>query len=562
MDRATRKLRLVVHALAIHLDDPDRGRLGVARILTSFSAWCFAIALGVYGFEAHGVVGVGLVALIRYLPGALAAPIAGVMIDRHSRRTVLVGSAALMFLILAGAATAAALGAPTALVFVFPGLYAIASAPYTPAESSLSPLLVETPQQLSAGNVNHAAMENGGSLIGAIVTGLLLTATSPAFVFALAAGAAAIAMVLLFGLVHDRRPAYIQPESEVAGAGHEIVVGLRTLAAHPALRLAWLSTALLFLFEGFAEVIVVGLALHQLHLAEGSVGFLNAAWGVGAIVGGAGLVLLLDRGRLVIAIAGGSLVLGLATMVPGLWAVPFSAYAGWFGIGIGFVFVEVAAKTLMQRLGDDEQMGRLLTLLESGRLVAMALGSLCAILLDELLGTRVALIVAGAMMPVFVVLCWAPLRSYEVGAPVAEVPYRLLRHNSIFEPLPIATLERLSHDLTPIEFDAGVDVIVQGEQGDRFYLIESGQVEVFEHGEFRRHEGPGESFGEIALLHQVPRTATVRTTEPTRLLELEREQFLVAVTGHRRSSQVAQGVVSDRWVDGVATGETTPKPRD
>ena len=99
MDRATRKLRLVVHALAIHLDDPDRGRLGVARILTSFSAWCFAIALGVYGFEAHGVVGVGLVALIRYLPGALAAPIAGVMIDRHSRRTVLVGSAALMFLI-------------------------------------------------------------------------------------------------------------------------------------------------------------------------------------------------------------------------------------------------------------------------------------------------------------------------------------------------------------------------------------------------------------------------------------------------------------------------------
>jgi MFS family permease len=554
MDRATRKLRLVVHALAIHLDDPDRGRLGVARILTSFSAWCFAIALGVYGFEAHGVVGVGLVALIRYLPGALAAPIAGVMIDRYSRRTVLVWSAALMFLILAGAATAAALGAPATVVFVFPGLYAIASAPYTPAESSLSPLLAETPQQLSAGNVNHAAMENGGSLIGAIVTGLLLTATSPAFVFALAAGAAAIAMVLLFGLLHDRRPAYIQPESEVASAGREIAAGLRTLAAHPGLRLAWLTTALLFLFEGFAEVILVGLALHQLHLAEGSVGFLNAAWGVGAIVGGAGLVLLLDRGRLVIAIAGGSLVLGLATMLPGLWAVPFSAYAGWFAIGIGFVFVEVAAKTLMQRLGDDEQMGRLLTLLEAGRLVAMALGSLCAILLDELLGTRVALIVAGAMMPVFVVLCWAPLRSYEVGAPVAEVPYRLLRHNSIFEPLPIATVERLSHDLTPIDFEAGVDVIVQGEQGDRFYLIESGQVEVFEHGEFRRHEGPGESFGEIALLHQVPRTATVRTTEPTRLLELEREQFLVAVTGHRRSSQVAQGVVSDRWDDEEATG--------
>ena len=102
-------------------------------------------------------------------------------------------------------------------------------------------------------------------------------------------------------------------------------------------------------------------------------------------------------------------------------------------------------------------------------------------------------------------------------------------------------------------------MIVQGEQGDRFYLIETGQVEVFEGGEFRRHEGPGESFGEIALLHDVPRTATVRTTEPTRLLELEREQFLVAVTGHRRSSQVAQGVVSDRW-DGAAGGGEAATP--
>ena len=117
----------------------------------------------------------------------------------------------------------------------------------------------------------------------------------------------------------------------------------------------------------------------------------------------------------------------------------------------------------------------------------------------------------------------------------------------------MATVERLSHDLAPVDFDGGVDVIVQGEQGDRFYLIEEGQVEVFENGEFRRNEGPGESFGEIALLHDVPSTATVRTTEPTKLLELEREQFLVAVTGHQRSTQVAHGVVSDRWEGALET---------
>jgi len=564
MKLAIRKLRMVARALAIDFKTPARARLAIGKILTSFAAWSFAIGLAVYGFEAHGIVGVGVVALIRYLPGAVAAPFTGAMIDRYSRRDILVCCAAAMAAVLIGATVAAALGAPTAVVFVFPGLFAIASAGYTPAESSMSPMLAQTPQQLSAGNVNDAVMENSGSFLGAIGAGFLLTATSPAFVFGVCAGAAVIVVLLLIGVPRDRRPAYLDQAGELAGAAREIAVGLRTLAAHPALRLAWTTTAALLLFEGFAEVIVVGLALHVLELPDGNVGFLKATWELGAVAGGAGLVLLLDRGRLVIAIAGGSLLIGVAAVVPGLLPHPVAAYAGWFAIGVGFVFVEVAGKTLTQRLGDDETMGRLLTLLQAGKLAAMAVGSVCAIVLDELLGTRGALIALGAGMPIFVLLCWTRLRAYEVGAPVAAVPYSLLRHNSIFEPLPMATVERLSHDLTPVDFEGGIDVIVQGEVGDRFYLIESGQVEVFEHGEFRRNEGPGESFGEIALLHDVPRTATVRTTEPTRLLQLEREQFLVAVTGHRRSTQVAQTVVTDRWDGGagpdrtIAAGENAP----
>jgi CRP-like cAMP-binding protein len=163
------------------------------------------------------------------------------------------------------------------------------------------------------------------------------------------------------------------------------------------------------------------------------------------------------------------------------------------------------------------------------------------------------LIVLGALMPVFVIVCWTRLRAFEVGAPVAEGPYQLLRRNSIFAPLPVATLERLSHDLVAIEVPRGDDVIVQGAVGDRFFLIEQGEVEVFESGVFRRNEGPGESFGEIALLHDVPRTATVRTTEDTRLLVLERERFLVAVTGHRRSHQLAHTVSDSRWPRSGAT---------
>ena len=120
----------------------------------------------------------------------------------------------------------------------------------------------------------------------------------------------------------------------------------------------------------------------------------------------------------------------------------------------------------------------------------------------------------------------------------------------------MATLERISHDLVSVSAEAGEEVITQGDQGDRFYLIEEGEVEVFEDETFRRNEGPGESFGEIALLRDVPRTATVRTTVPTRLLALEREQFISAVTGHRRSHQQASTVVESRWQHGrVRVGE-------
>jgi MFS family permease len=540
-------LKTTVGALVVEFRNRDMGLLGLATAGTSFATWCFSIALGVYGFEAHGAAGVGVVALVRFLPAAIVSPLVGLLIDRFPRRSVMLASAATAAVVLLLAMAATALDAPTAVVFAFPALFAVAACGYGPAHAALTPTLVETPQQLSASNVTHSVMENVGSLLAALVAGLLLGPTSPAFVIGVAAGAALVVCLLVRGVQSDRRPEYAGDGDEVAGAFREVTLGARTLVSQPALRLSSATLLLLFLFEGFAEVMVVVMALELLHLGQGSVGFLNATWGIGAVLGAVALAMLFDRGKLVPAIAGGSLVLGLATILPGIAPDAAAAYAGWLAIGIGFVFVEVAAKTLMQRLGSDETLGRVIGSLESGRQMAMALGSIAAVLLIALLDVRGALIVLGALLPVFVLLWWTRLRAFEVGAPVAEEHYRLLRGNSIFSPLPLATLERLSHDLVPLEVPAGEDVIVQGEIGDRFFLIEDGQVEVFENGAFRRNEGPGESFGEIALLHDVPRTATVRTTVDTNLLALDRDQFLLAVTGHRRSHQLARAVVDERW---------------
>jgi len=234
-------------------------------------------------------------------------------------------------------------------------------------------------------------------------------------------------------------------------------------------------------------------------------------------------------------------------MLPAVWVVPLAAYLAWAGQGLGYEFVNVAARTLLQRLGSDEVLARVVGTLETLRFVAMAAGSIVAPALVALLGIEGALIAFGAILPLYALLRWSRLRSFEIGSPVDEEHFRLLRANPIFAPLPVDRLERISRDLAPVSAVTGEEIITQGEVGDRFYLIERGEVEVIENGSFRRRESPGESFGEIALLHDVTRTASVRATTETTLLALEREQFLNAVTGHRRSHEAATSVAGERW---------------
>jgi MFS family permease len=541
---AASRLAAVLRALAVDFGNRDLGRLGVAKVGISFASWCFAISLGVYGFEAGGAVAVGVVAAVRLAPGALASPFAGLLGDRFPRRDVLIGSGLAVSLVLLAAAVAAEADT-TAAVYVLAGVFTVAVSGYVPAEAALMPALALTPQELSGANVTHSAMENTGFLLAAATTGVLLAVTTPTVVFAVAAVVALGTTVGLTTIGRDRRPDYVA--EEISGLLRQSALGFRTLMEHPGLRLLGATLVVLIFFEGTADVLVVIMALDLLHLSDGSVGFLNAGFGIGALAGGAGLSLLLNRGKLALGLAGGSVICGLAAALPGLWPIAFAAYAGWIGVGLGYTVIEVAARTLLQRLGSDESLSRVVGSLESARLAAQALGSLSAAALVELLGVRGALLALAALLPAFVILFWTRLRAFEVGAPVAEGQYQLLRGNSIFAPLPVATLERISHDLLPVAAVSGEEVITQGDPGDRFYVIEAGEVEVFEDGVFRRNEGPGESFGEIALLRNVPRTATVRATAPTRLLALERAQFISAVTGHRRSHQLAHTVVDSRW---------------
>ncbi len=117
---------------------------------------------------------------------------------------------------------------------------------------------------------------------------------------------------------------------------------------------------------------------------------------------------------------------------------------------------------------------------------------------------------------------------------------------SFFRPLPFAIVEHLASELKTATYEPGAVIIREGEPGERFHIIAAGQARASKDGKQLREMGTGESFGEIALLRRIPRTATVTATSRVEVRTLGREEFLAAVTGNPESVESAEEVVSTR----------------
>lgn len=521
---------------------PDLRRLELAWFATSIGVWGSALALAIYAYDKGGASAVGITAMLRTLPGAPAAPLLALVADRRSRRSVLLFTNAWRAAVLVATAAAVAADASLAAVYVLVVVLAIAGPAYKPSQAALFPLLAATPAELSSANVAASMLLNLGFLIGSLAAGVLLAATSTGTVLLILAGAFAASLIPLFRIARDQRPKGDPDARPVRDA----VEGFRVVGRDPELRLLVGVVSVLTLVLGAMDVLVVVAALGLLGIGQAGAGYLTAIWGLGAIAGGAWVLGLLGGGRLTMGLTLGSLVLGGSVALIGLVPTLAVALVALFLFGAGDTLVDVAATTLLQRLAADHVLSRVFGVVETLYVIALALGSVGAGLLVDAIGTRGTLLVVGALLPAVVLLRRSPLSRYEAGAPVPGREYGLLRGNRIFAPLPVATAERLARNLVEVRPDHGAEVIAQGELGDRFYLVAEGELDVFEDEAYRRRMGPGDGFGEIALLRDIPRTATVRANSGVVLLALERAPFIEAVTGQEQSKRVGDSLVEQR----------------
>jgi MFS family permease len=541
----TRRIADSAAAFGAVFRNPNLRRLELAWTASILGQWAYLVAVSVYAYRAGGEAAVGLVLLLRLVPAGLIAPFAGLLADRYPRERVLLGCNVARGVLIGAAAAAVFLDAEPAVVYALAVAAAIATTPFRSAQAALTPSLAGSPTELTAANAVASSIESLAVFVGAALAGVLLGVTSTGTVFLVMVG---LIVISTFFVVRIRVP-HVERKREVeAGTiASEALLGFRTIGRDSSLRvLVGLLTAQTFV-AGMVQVYVVVASIELLDLGDAGVGYLNSADGVGALVGGVLALSLTGARRLSPPFMLGIVLWGVPLVVLGLWPQAALALLLFGVIGVGNSFVDVAAFTLVQRAVPDEVLARVFGVIQMLWLASVGIGAIVAAPLIAWLGAEGALIATGISLPVLVAISARTLVRIDASAEAPEAAeLRLLTSIPIFAPLPGTSLEHLAGRLVPLRLEPGTTIIRQGDAGERFYILAEGEVEVTEDGTRLTELGPGDHFGEIALLRDLPRTATVTARTPVVLYALDRDDFLAAVTGHAPSEQAAQEVVSAR----------------
>jgi MFS family permease len=505
--------------------------------------WAHFVALGVFAYDVGGTVAVGIAGLVRLLPAALVAPFAASLGDRFRRERFLVGVALVGSAALAGSAAAYYAGKNQVLVFVLAGFVGLASTLVRPALQALLPSLARTPQELIAANSATSTVEGLGTLVGPLAAGVLVALADVGVVFAVGSVAFAAAAVL-FARVRVEGRVHAGPASAVRGALRSAFSGFETALRERRPRLVIGLVFAQAFVRGCLNVLIVVTVFEVLDADPGAVGYLTAALGVGGLIGAFGSLAVV-RHRLAVPF-------GLALV---FWGLPIALVAPRPDLALALVLLaivgaansveDVALFTLIQRIVPDDVLTRVLAVVWAAAMGAVALGSVAAPALVEVAGPRGALVAVGAILPLLTLLSWRGLVEIDktVAAPTAELA--LVDDVPMFAPLSIAAKEYMARRLVSVPVSAGDVVIRAGDPGDRFYIVADGDFDVLADGADRKL-GVGDYFGEIALLRDVPRTATIRAVVDGQLYALERADFLAAVTSHSAARVAGEAVVEER----------------
>ena len=533
--------RQLVAALQAAVRNENVRRAEIAWGTAIGSEWAHFVALGVFAYQDGGTAAVGVAGLVRLLPAAFVAPFAATLGDRFRRERFLLTLTLLGAAALAGSA-AAAFAHSRVLVFALAAVVGLTSTLIRPALQALLPSLARTPAELIAANGATSTVESIGTLVGPVLAGALVSIADVAAVFVVGAAALLVGAVFLARVKVESR-VVLSPDPDRQKLRQLLTDGFRAVARAPSARLVLGLIVAQTFVRGCLNVLIVVAAFEVFDGGAAQVGYLTAAVGAGGLVGALGAMTL--EGRRLAVPFGLSLV---------FWGVPIALLAPqpYFGAAVVLLAVvgaansveDVAVFTLLQRLVPNQVLTRVLGLTWALAMGGVAIGSIAAPAVVNAIGARPAFLLVGAILPLLALVTYPKLVDIDrkvVPSPQLELVDRV----PMFAPLSIATKEQVAACLLPVSVPAGDVVIRAGDPGDRFYIVSEGELDIDAGGRHATAQA-SDYFGEIALLRDVPRTATVTAAVDSKLYALLRDDFLSAVTGHFAAHAAGEEIATAR----------------
>ena len=511
-------------------------RLGIANAgfrMAELGVW---IALTAYAYTAGGVREASAVMVAQLVPATGFALAVGALIRHHGPGPVLRWGLAVQ-----AAAMVIAAGflhdGYNAAAFAAAVVTATAVTTTRPAQSVLTPSLVDGPDDLTAANVLTGVLTSGAGLAGPAIAAVIMTAIGAWAVFAILGVVVLASAVAVWHLPTIGAATEEDPES--------LLTGIRATARERGPRVMVAAVAAHYFVIGACDVLAVVIAVELLGRAEAYAGYLTTAIGLGCVIAGGISLALIGRRWIApwIIVSGGGAA-GALVAVSLLGSRLVASLFVLVALGIAQATYELTALMLLQRVTRLDLVGHIFALVEALQMAMLAVGAAVVPLAVTLFGSHRAPGAIGVLLAVMigVLSIWIVRIDREARVPITEMA--ALRATPLFAALPGAGLETIAREARRVEITAGDVVVQQGDLGTAYYAVVSGHLSVSIDGVARAELGRGDGFGELALIRDVPRTATVRASADSVLLAVDREPFLTAVTGHATTHDRASSIAA------------------
>ncbi len=529
MNRVGGPVRATIAAVREALRNDGIRRLELVWTIGTAADAALLVILLVAVYAEDGVVAAGILGAVRMGPAVLAGMLASTVVRRFGGRRVLLTLGVARTLIAALCAIVIAAGLPTIFLYVLATAGAVAGAPVRPAAATLMPAIARSPGELVAANMAWGTGEGLGTFAGPFVAGALIAAGQPGLAAAVVAVAFLATGLIVVGLRFEQTIDAAGGTPDAPGPG--LAEGFRALARKPVLRWTMLGVYGQVLTRGLLYPLLAVAAIELLGMGDAGVGMLSAALGLGGLVGAVFAVTLTRAGNLVRTQSVALAYWGAPIAVIGLIVHPLVGLGAMVVTGVANAVYDVAIFTIFQRGASNQERAAIFSVFEGVAGLGLVTGSLLAPVLLAAFGAHGALAVTGAILPVLALVIYGRIGRLERVSAVDEALVGLVRLVPVFEELPLTAVERLAAGMTPVRVQAGQALMREGEPGETFVVVESGQVEVSVGGVPLQRLGPGSGFGEIALLRRSPRTATVIALTDIVGYTIDAETFACAASG-------------------------------